>query len=57
MIADYRTLLKSNLQSSNPFRNTNVMNDCRQIAGESRQKIAHFNSVNSKDYWTKIHQI
>jgi len=33
-------LLKSKLRSSNPFRNANVTNeDCRQIAGESRQKL------------------
>ena len=42
-------LLKSKLRSSNPFQNANVTNeDRRQITGESRQKIARFNSVNSE---------
>jgi len=41
--------MKSTLRSSNPFRKANVTNeDRRQIACESRQKIARFNSVNSE---------
>jgi len=41
------TLLKSQLRSSNPFRNANVTNeDRRQSAGESRQKLRV--SVNSE---------
>ena len=48
MIADY-SLLKSKLPSSNRFGKVNVTNEDRHhIAGESRNKIACFNSVNSE---------
>jgi len=47
MIANYSAEII--LWSSNPFWNANVTNsDRRKIAGESRQKIARFNSVNSE---------
>jgi len=47
MIADYSALSK--LRSSYQFGNANVTNeDRRQIAGESRQKITRFNSINSE---------
>jgi len=43
------TILKSKLRPFNPFWNANVTNeDRRQIAPESRKKIAPFNSVNSE---------
>jgi len=43
------TLQKSKLRFSNRFGNANVTDeDRRQIAGESRQKFARFNCVNSE---------
>jgi len=52
-------MLNSKLQSSNSFWNANVTNeDRRQIAGVSkRAKTARFDSVNSQDYSTEVHQI
>jgi len=45
MIADY--LLKSNLRSSNPFRNAKVTNeDHRQIASELWQKLRVSTALN-----------
>ena len=49
------TILKSKLRSSNPFWNANVMNENRrQSLAESRQKFAHFNSVNSETIGRKF---